>query len=1301
MTSHAKFINPYKSREWNQIPDLFYRYTEQSIKVYSRLKDNDLTNSISTERLKTFANEDTLFIKYVLDAAYKRKPVLVIIALTESTEDIKGSNIILFWYDIFEDKIRQIILDQPLAGNITVAAMTRLPLTLMKKSYKELINEEHLRHLLVFGKDNDSVLVALLQDKESEDCVYGTLTEVNLPLNCPGSITALHILPQNVYDRRKGYNDPRIFVGTSKGCLQVLRFKALLKKDITVVPAQNYTEFIDYDNEPINYITCVRPPHQKKMFIVVGQNTPKLLDTNLSTEKDNNDQNDEKDEKDEKDDTFIHNEKTYLRVIEISGNNRRKLAAQLSPDILESYIISTTRIIPYEDYYQITAVFQSTIDKQHFEVDVWTVKDNKVSLDVAKETIETDIQHSIQDIWPMKGKSGYMLLYPEKAINPDEDLDEEAILPFMDYSPHNYDDSQSVVTETTDRYDTSEPPSMDYFDDDMQYHHEDSNDIQVEDTAYNNIASSIETEDQQQDINVNGNESDSALLINKQKDITLNEEDDGIDNGDKKNKTNYHLENPTQNLDNDMNNASIGNISIVSDHEQDVLTPTADNNKDGEQESQTPISDNNMDYEQNSIISITSLKEEEEEVEDKHEDKYNNIENAIEESTQKLDNSIDKSIDNEEINTDLKAYLKEEQEKENNDNDMEDMIEESTRKLNTTIDNDPTDREPLIINEEHEIQTTLALLNGNNKQDNFTSDIIINEDKIEDIVENNKVEESKQVIHNNTKDEIANEELFTMKDHEECKTSSTDSIIIDEEYSIISATPSIEEDDAETNINEFTQTVGDDSDVNAAGNNESTNEESSIMGAELEYQTPLANANIDSDTSVNSNSEDGVGSAVDDMEDEEEKKEEDNECASISSGVEDLIHTLNEDDRASIHNETVIENEGSIKESTQNFENDINNEYENKKLLTEEKQPFSAITNTNNENIERSTNDDNYQILNKTLPPKEYFQIQKPVEPTIEKAQSFTQRALSEEQDMSINNPSTVKGNQDSIESSSTANTDSNDPLSMDGSFSEKNDQHTSTTTSPIKPTAQDNSLLLSEEDIGLHKNDTKENDNSLIDENEHSNQHHIEKPVENIKMEEEKNHSYDYPPNNDTTQKVTMEDKPTNLSSSEYLKIARSTNDKTKQYDNYRTLFDKILLPLPLDIDNSLKNLETLQLDEKEETWLMKYCYEHEQAVFKLFIMHYNISHKKYKLVLMQNNFMNEQRHQIPNDILQTCNNLSRLAEKLVAPVLLDLPLDVFGDDNPFNEKSKSNLKRKRGLDFGADLVNQVIDRRKSRKIC
>lgn len=118
------------------------------------------------------------------------------------------------------------------------------------------------------------------------------------------------------------------------------------------------------------------------MFVVVGQNTPKPSNT----------PNPSPSEKD----TVLHNEKAYISVIEISGNHRRKLAAQLSPELLKSYIISTTRIIPYDDYYQITAVFQSTLDKQHFEVDVWTVKDHKVILDVAKETIETDMQHSIQ-----------------------------------------------------------------------------------------------------------------------------------------------------------------------------------------------------------------------------------------------------------------------------------------------------------------------------------------------------------------------------------------------------------------------------------------------------------------------------------------------------------------------------------------------------------------------------------------------------------------------------------------------------------------------------------------------------------------------------------------------------------------------------------------------------------------------------------------------------------------------------------------------------------------------------------------
>lgn len=110
--------------------------------------------------------------------------------------------------------------------------------------------QEHVRHLLAFGKRDQSLHVALLHDAGSPgNRVRGQVINVELPSErTGGDITTLHILTQCTRDLRLGYGDPRVFVGLSDGYIHVLRFKALFKEQalngLHVEPGYTWGEMV-------------------------------------------------------------------------------------------------------------------------------------------------------------------------------------------------------------------------------------------------------------------------------------------------------------------------------------------------------------------------------------------------------------------------------------------------------------------------------------------------------------------------------------------------------------------------------------------------------------------------------------------------------------------------------------------------------------------------------------------------------------------------------------------------------------------------------------------------------------------------------------------------------------------------------------------------------------------------------------------------------------------------------------------------------------------------------------------------
>ncbi|KAI8093668.1 uncharacterized protein BX664DRAFT_385060 [Halteromyces radiatus] len=397
MSDHTKFISTYYSTgEPPEQPDLFYQYNHKTINVYSRLQKYNLISKITTEDLLSISDEQTLTIQHVLDATFRHEPILVIV--TSIPLKSQNTTIHVFWHNINSKTTRPVLFDLPVMGDISLISMTCTPLNLVKEDIHEILMEGRLRHLLVFGKRDQSVQAALLY--EDQENVRGKVTEIHLPSKVSGDITAIHILPQNAHDLRFGFSDPRILVGTSKGHIQILRLIARLQKQthkrVNIVTAQTLTEFANDDKAPITYLKAVHAPVKRKMVIAVVQTHHPLPKKKVSD----------------------HNqmENPHIRVCEWFGNSRRKFSERLVPTKLDSYTILATRIIPTTKDYRLAVVFQSTKNKQHVEVDVWSVKTCIATLIASGELIESDPQNIIQDIWPIKGTDEYILLSQEKLI---------------------------------------------------------------------------------------------------------------------------------------------------------------------------------------------------------------------------------------------------------------------------------------------------------------------------------------------------------------------------------------------------------------------------------------------------------------------------------------------------------------------------------------------------------------------------------------------------------------------------------------------------------------------------------------------------------------------------------------------------------------------------------------------------------------------------------------------------------------------------------------------------------------------
>ncbi|CAO3592673.1 unnamed protein product [Absidia cylindrospora] len=161
------------------------------------------------------------------------------------------------------------------------------------------------------------------------------------------------------------------------------------------------------------------------------------------------------------------------------------------------------------------------------------------------------------------------------------------------------------------------------------------------------------------------------------------------------------------------------------------------------------------------------------------------------------------------------------------------------------------------------------------------------------------------------------------------------------------------------------------------------------------------------------------------------------------------------------------------------------------------------------------------------------------------------------------------------------------------------------------------------------------------------------------------------------------------------------------------------------LDIDKALTILEELSLDSVEKDWLMGYCFNSENQLLKLLIMRYNIEHGKLGLVMMQNKTMKSRESDTANNASQqsqasydenrtgratyaigrSCDNLAKLSRKMLPSVLQDLPLEIFGQPrgkvgNPFLNEEKPSLLQEKGLGLGSELLLEVMQSRKRRRL-
>ncbi|ORZ20548.1 hypothetical protein BCR42DRAFT_476115 [Absidia repens] len=393
--SATKFIALYCSNgDLHQVPNLFYNYSPFAIKIYNSHQHNNCISEVTASNLAAIIHEERVSIKNVLESTYMGTPILIIVS---TAFNALGSHLVLFWHNVLESTTTQIYFDIHMADDFSAITVTATPLkkpffTLfeIRNDMNNISDDGCSRYLLVFGKRDRSLQAVMLDVNSDKQHVQGQVTHLCLSPQLLGHATALYILPpQEPCDWEEVCDDPRLVVGTSAGHINIWRLSlAIFKRQ----QGMNYTHIlspstVDYSkhiNERISHINCVCISRSHKIVTIIGQNlTPSLEGT-------------------------FGNSNVHACIIERRSDYSRTVSERLVPVKLVSYTLLSTHIMAIKSIYHIIALFQSTLNHQDYEVDIWSMKERNIEL-LVSDQITGD---NFQDVWPVQELLQYILLSP-------------------------------------------------------------------------------------------------------------------------------------------------------------------------------------------------------------------------------------------------------------------------------------------------------------------------------------------------------------------------------------------------------------------------------------------------------------------------------------------------------------------------------------------------------------------------------------------------------------------------------------------------------------------------------------------------------------------------------------------------------------------------------------------------------------------------------------------------------------------------------------------------------------------------
>ncbi|KAI8062648.1 hypothetical protein BC940DRAFT_116481 [Gongronella butleri] len=408
-TANFMFLS-FDDSDLTQVPGYFYVHNKASVVVYQRTQENGDVERVrlTTTDLATLADTPDLTIVSVLDTAYKRQPALLVLMR-------HNDQLHLFWH-AFEDNVtRKLVFDEPLTGAVLHAALTTQPISLVRNSTKEVLDQTNLRYLLVLAQ-KDLQLTAIVIDPElvvAGGASMGVIMRSDWSSKVSGQFSALQVLSQSRHVDRRFYMmaDPPIVFGTTKGRVVKLRLHARVGS-MKLVPVKVVRKMSLHGlqrDEPITLLSCMRVPKHGDTLVAIGQDTPRTPTVRRK---------------------FAAGRNGYLRVIEKFGNNQQKLMDRFVPTHLPSFTQVAVRLVPNYGSYQVMAIFQSLDDPHQFELDIWRCKHGEQTQLLAELRTEPAGRHVFQDMWPTTA-GGYLLLHGRTVVDsqPVDDVHDNVSLP--------------------------------------------------------------------------------------------------------------------------------------------------------------------------------------------------------------------------------------------------------------------------------------------------------------------------------------------------------------------------------------------------------------------------------------------------------------------------------------------------------------------------------------------------------------------------------------------------------------------------------------------------------------------------------------------------------------------------------------------------------------------------------------------------------------------------------------------------------------------------------------------------------